>query len=79
MRLLAHELTHVVQQEGAQMEASGVMQRSPSVCAEKFPQEDKIYGGEATKETIGKRPLKLGSTRESRPNDTESIPYDRPA
>ena len=67
MRLLAHELTHVVQQEGAQMEASGVMQRSPSVCAEKFPQEDKIYGGEATKETIGKRPLKLGSTGKADP------------
>ncbi|HEY5704634.1 MAG TPA: DUF4157 domain-containing protein [Terrimicrobiaceae bacterium] len=60
MRLLAHELTHVVQQERAQMDPSGVMQRSPLVCSDKFPQEDKIYGGEATKETVGKRDLKLG-------------------
>jgi Domain of unknown function (DUF4157) len=67
MRLLAHELTHVVQQQGAQMEASGVMQRSPSVCTEKFPQEDKIFGGEATKETLGKRPLKLASTGQADP------------
>lgn len=57
MRLLAHELAHVVQQDRGQVGYSGVMQRSPLVCSEKFPQEDKIYGGEANKETVGKRRL----------------------
>jgi Domain of unknown function (DUF4157) len=56
-RLMAHELAHVVQQDRGQVGYSGVMQRSPLVCSEKFPQEDKIYGGEATKETVGKRRL----------------------
>jgi hypothetical protein len=37
------------------------------LCSEKFPQEDKIYGGEATKETVGKRNLRLKSTDEVDP------------
>ncbi|HEY5705310.1 MAG TPA: DUF4157 domain-containing protein, partial [Terrimicrobiaceae bacterium] len=73
MRLLAHELTHVVQQERAQRNSSDLMQRSPLVCSDKFPQEDKIYGGEATKETIGKRPLKLGSTGKADPTTLNSF------
>ncbi len=72
LNLLAHELTHVVQQEGAHTEPS-VMQRSPLVCADKFPQEDKIYGGEATKETVGKRDLKLGSNGKADPTTLNSF------
>jgi Domain of unknown function (DUF4157) len=44
-RLLAHELTHVVQQDREYTDDSGVMQRSPLECSQRFPQTLQLYGG----------------------------------
>lgn len=44
-RLLAHELTHVVQQDREYADDLGVMQRSPLECSQRFRQTERVYYG----------------------------------